>query len=196
MKHQEDDELGLWDDGYVGGGWHQRINLYDVKITYAEEEQIRKEGKYCLWNTFVKEKRLKEKGKDPYHTRRDPYQGTLHQMRLLRKLRESGDTTKFEELEYRSGKWRRANITDESEDEMKIELAGKQRRKWYEESEDSDDTEKDQEESEDSDDTEEDQKIDNEKNKVTYEEEFDGENDNDEKRCVFTCVFSGEKIKL
>ena len=125
----------------------------------------------------MKEKRLlKETGPDPYHTNRDPYRDTLHQMRLLRKLRESGDTTKFEELEYRSGKWRRANITDESEDEMKRELAGKQRRKWYEESEDSDDTEEDQQESEDSDDTEIYQKIDNKKNNVTNEEDDDEEN--------------------
>ena len=192
LKHQVYDELGLWNDGYVGGGWHQRINLYDVKITYAEANQIHEEGKYCLWNTFVKEKRLlKETGPDPYHTNRDPYRDTLHQMRLLRKLRESGETTKFEELEYRSGKWRRANITDESEDEMKRELAGKQRRKWYEESEDSDDTEEDQQESEDSDDTEEDQqesedsddteiyqKIDNKKNNVTNEEDEDDDEEN------------------
>ena len=204
LKRQEDEELGFWEDEY--GRSFQRINSYDVKITYEEQKQIRKEGKYCLWNTFVKEKRLKEKGEGrlPYGYGLDPYHNTLYQMRLLRKLRESGETAKFEELEFRAGKWRKANITDESEDEMKREWekfknwqpSGKFSRKYVEESENSDDTEKDQEESEDSDDTEEYQKIDNEKNKVTYEEEFDEENDDDEKRFVFTCVFSGEKIKL
>ena len=173
----EDDGLGLWDDGC----WNrfQRINSYDVKITWAEEQQIRKEGKYCLWNNFVKEKRLEEKCKD--HTI-DPYHITLYKMRQLRKLRESGETAK---LEWRNGKWRRENITDESEDEMEREWekfknqtqSGKFSRKYEDESEDSDDTEDDQEESEDSDDTEEDQKIDNKKNYVTNEEEFDEEND-------------------
>ena len=115
MIQKEREELGLWQDG--SWNWFQRINSYDVKITGKEAKQIREEGKYCLWNTFVKQRRLKNMYKYiPWYDD----QSILYRMRILRKLRENGNTDK---LEWRGipgkkcvWKWRRVDDIKDSED--------------------------------------------------------------------------------
>ena len=112
MIQKEREELGLWQDG--SWNWFQRINSYDVKITGKEAKQIREEGKYCLWNTFVKQRRLKNMYKYiPWYDD----QSILYRMRILRKLREIGNTDKLEWSGKKCvWKWRRVDDIEDSED--------------------------------------------------------------------------------